>query len=108
MNIKRLITIGTLGTITALAGVIALDNYGQINTFDDSSMIPSVLERQTGKNVLGTGSEDEDPCPQNKPVIGWIDFTGNKIITESLPTGQQASACFENEQTANLEGYFKR
>jgi hypothetical protein len=62
----------------------------------------------TSKGVLGASSKsDLNPCPDAKPVIGWIDLDGKKMIVYTLAKDQKASVCFETEALANAAGYSK-
>lgn len=77
-------------------------------TTDDSSAVPEILRNGWGQGVLGKDSEDvEAGCPKSAPIIGWIDFSGEKLIVDYLPEGQNPSACFASIQAANLEGYYE-
>jgi hypothetical protein len=72
-------------------------------TMDDTQLLyKGVFDEKT--QVKGAFSKN-DFCPEIKPVIGWIDFQGNKKIVESLPADQQPSACFETLDKAKEEGY---
>jgi hypothetical protein len=77
-------------------------------TADDSSYLPSFLEKANRPSVLGANTEEElriYGCSKEKPVIGWIDYKGNKVIKESLPLNESASACFKNLEEAKKEGF---
>lgn len=47
-------------------------------------------------------------CPKNLPIIGWIDYSGKKLIKKELPIGQKPTICFETIENAKLEGYFEK
>ena len=82
-------------------------------TIDDGAVLRKSLEIPQAQ-VLGANTDEsisqneQNKCPGNQPVIGWIDYFGNKIIKESLPIGQTPSACFVNTQEAVAEGYLKK
>ena len=82
-------------------------------TIDDGAVLRKSLEIPQAQ-VLGANTDEsisqkeQNQCPVNQPVIGWIDYFGNKIIKESLPIGQSPSACFVNTQEAIAEGYLKK
>jgi hypothetical protein len=97
--------------VILIAGVIALTSlfnpifYRQIG----ESRLEIQNHRLIGtKKVLGASSEKDVlfGCTKEKPLIGWIDFSGKKVLRYELEEGQTASACFENEEKAQTEGYF--
>lgn len=80
-----------------------------LRTTDDSQNLPKILEKAMSKNILGASTENKDylfGCDEKKPVIGWIDYSGNKIVTNTLPDNEKASACFANLKEAQSEGFF--
>jgi hypothetical protein len=87
--------------------IITFTQVFAFRTHDDSKEIPALIESQSFRNVLGANSNDsgEDYCPSSKPVIGWVDFEGNKRIMEFLPVNQEASACFRTEEEAKEAGF---
>ncbi len=62
------------------------------------------------KQVLGVSTEYPptitNSCPEEKPIIGWIDYAGKKLLLKSLPQNQQPSVCFISEVEGNSEGYY--
>lgn len=77
-------------------------------TEDDSSSFFEFLKGSEGKGVLGVGgssSDDGSVCPKDKPVIGWMDYSGRKVVVGSVPSGQKP-VCFESIEKANAEGFF--
>lgn len=77
-------------------------------TSDDSWILFQFLEKQQGKQVLGASSHTEaDLCPPDKPIIGWIDYAGKKVIRTYLPPGIPASACFTSLEEAYSQGFQK-
>jgi hypothetical protein len=66
----------------------------------------------TSGQVLGVkdskleNSNLSNSCPNDQPIIGWINFEGKKVILKSLLTSQKASACFKTTLQANQNGYF--
>jgi hypothetical protein len=60
------------------------------------------------KGVLGASStKDQSPCPDTKPIIGYIDLSGKKTVVFSLEKNQKASVCFVDEKEANSAGYHR-
>jgi len=96
-----------LMSIAAIAGGVGFS----YKTVDDSDIFYQYLNKtniQSGGQVLGANSEDEEKpglCPENTPIVGWIDFRGKKIIKNDLSSDQTPSACFEDIQAANTAGY---
>ena len=96
-----------LMSIGAIAGGVGFS----YKTVDDSDVFYQYLNQtniQSGGQVLGANSEykeKQELCPENTPIVGWIDFRGKKIIKNDLPSDQIPSACFENVETANSAGY---
>jgi hypothetical protein len=60
------------------------------------------------KKVLGANStkSDNQGCTSEKPIIGWIDYSGKKTLQYSLPEGEKPSSCFGTIEEGNKEGYF--
>lgn len=82
---------------------IAISNPISFKTVDDTQILYDLLRNQKS-SVLGVSNQNS-PCPQDKPIIGWIDFQGKKIITENLPGGQLPGACFQTLEEASAEGF---
>jgi hypothetical protein len=74
-------------------------------TGDDSAMLFRFLEKQNSKQVLGVSTNTPDPCPSDRPIIGWINFQGQKTIQDSLSPEASASACFHTVEEAQSQGY---
>jgi hypothetical protein len=71
------------------------------------------MDNPNSNQVLGASSNFEgvslsagEVCPESKPVLGWINHEGEKLILESIPEGETPSACFENVERAQKEGYY--
>lgn len=96
-----------LGVSVAIVLLISSNPPFQ-ETSDDSAMLFQFLERQQGKQVLGANSKTEEfPCPEARPIIGWINYAGKKEIRKYLPPEISASACFLSIQEANSQGYYE-
>ncbi len=98
-------------------------------TVDDGQNIRQILEQNPRGQVLGdlenseqnTGQNDNstqnwqknpnsnklktNECPKKFPIIGWIDYSGKKLVKKELPIGQKPTICFETIESAKLEGY---
>lgn len=73
---------------------------------DDRMILLQFLEKQAGQQVLGASSQTVPiECPENKPVIGWIDYAGKKQIRSQLPPNAVPSACFSSLEEALAEGF---
>ena len=73
---------------------------------DDRMILLQFLEKQAGQQILGASSQTEPiGCPENKPVIGWIDYAGKKQIRSQLPPNAVPSACFSSLEEALAEGF---
>lgn len=59
------------------------------------------------KNSQNSEKVEFNQCPKNFPIIGWIDYSGKKLVKKELPIGQKPTICFENLQNAKLEGYLE-
>jgi len=105
--------------MTLLSGIFlsfAVINYVQnptLETYDDAINLPYYMDSSDSNQVLGASSETEavpvsakEVCPESKPVLGWIDHEGKKLILESIPEGEAPSACFETVEGAQKEGYY--
>jgi len=82
---------------------ITISTSLSFRTTDDSQLLYKILSGEKTQ-VKGAFSENEF-CPKNKQIIGWIDFQGNKKIVQSLPEDAEPSACFSNLEEAQKEGY---
>jgi len=77
-------------------------------TVDDQDKLYKLLEDNKPLSVLGANSETKSEykyCPETKPIVGWIDFQGRKMIRTELPENQEASSCFVTVQEANSAGF---
>jgi hypothetical protein len=93
-------------TITILS--IPLLSVIQIQTGDDSRMLSTILERVNSSKVLGASTENDDylyGCHEDKPIVGWVNYEGKKVIRNTLPNGEVASACFKNLPEAQQNGF---
>lgn len=80
--------------------------YGEGNkTFNDSEY----LKNNNKPQVLGVKETNNDlennHCPVDKPVIGWIDYQGNKKIIDKLEKDQNPIICFESVEEAKNLGF---
>jgi len=94
--------------LVVLAVGISLAPTGAVETFDETPLLNAMLEQQSTKGeVLGENtSQTTNPCGQNYPIIGWVDFTGNKVIRGYLPEHLKPSACFKTVEEAHEAGFF--
>lgn len=77
-------------------------------TADDTKFLPTVLEEINTRSVLGASTENKSyiyGCNEDRPIVGWIDYSGNKVIRDILPEGETASACFKNVEEAVKNGF---
>lgn len=83
-------------------------------TKDDITKLSQNLEEYPKEQVLGVNTQqdlestkdiEKYGCPKYKPIIGWIDFRGRKLIKHTLPNKQMASACFESLEQARQAGF---
>ncbi len=107
---KRLLKRVSLA-LECLGVILLLVFFGSTNppfrqTDDDSFILFQFLEKQHLQQVLGATSNSQDnPCPEDKPIVGWIDFSGNKQVRKALPPGSSASACFKDLEEAQSQGF---
>ena len=99
-----ILSVALLGLSAASRGM-----YGD-GLINDANLLRSGEENTSEfRSVRGATDSVEDnedgPCPADKPVIGWINYAGERKIRTTLPEGEFASACFETTQEANLAGY---
>lgn len=111
---KKVVKILTLPIISlmTLVSFLAFSPYLAKETADDGAILRQSLENPRGQ-VLGVNNQknqslESNKCPKNLAVIGWIDYSGRKIIKKELPIGQKPTVCFENVETAKMEGYFEK
>jgi hypothetical protein len=75
---------------------------------DDTKILPINLDKINQKNILGASNQNQDylyGCTEEKPVIGWINYSGQKIITQDLPSNETASSCFKSITEAKQAGF---
>jgi hypothetical protein len=93
-------------SIAAIAGGVGFS----YKTVDDSAEIEKYLNGDMSQGqVLGASTEDQakpGDCPSTTPVIGWIDYSGKKLIKNDLGENQTPSSCFKTTQDANDAGYY--
>lgn len=78
-------------------------------TVNDQDQLYKLLEQTQNTNVLGANSESKSEyryCPENKPIVGWIDYQGKKTIRTELPKSETASSCFVDTKEANQAGFY--
>jgi hypothetical protein len=76
-----------------------------VRTNDDSRQLNQYLRGLSKNQVLGASSRPSKYCPEETPVVGWIDFSGKKVLPSNLPENQIPSACFKSYEEATSEGY---
>ena len=101
-------------SVTVLSGIAILASTGvALKTGDESKYLQQYSlssDPLKNGNVLGVSTnntgEQNLSCPKNKPVIGYINFKGQRLIKNTLKAGQTAGACFEDVQAANRDSFF--
>jgi hypothetical protein len=85
--------------------VIAISFSGSVSfrTADDTKLLEGVLFQQ--KTQVKGAYSGNNLCPTDQPIVGWIDFEGNKKVVENLPKNQSPSACFKTIEEAKKEGF---
>lgn len=99
--------------IVVLTGVTILSTTQfALHTADDSRYLElALIKNQKTEQVLGASTTNDQSttnnlCPESQPVLGFIDFKGNKLILDKLDDTQKPSACFIDISKANADGYF--
>ncbi len=100
-NLWLVFVVGFVGVFALASGV----SSGSSHTTEDDS--ESVLDafHSSGTGVLGIDDDSDKACPDDKPVMGWIDYRGEKKIVDHVPDNQDPSACFSSIENAKTEGY---
>jgi len=93
-------------------GLSVVSPQNRLSTTDDTQFLPEVIEQNQNNQVLGATSEKQEyqnnyGCGEDNPIVGWIDYAGQKTIRENLPQGQTASTCFASFEEAEFNGYTK-
>lgn len=110
-QLRRVFKVVAVTSSFVLMGIVfslSIGNNGGVTTNDTFTLLNSrsIIEELSSRGVLGASSGD-DVC-KDEEVIGWLDYRGNTIIIESVPFGEESSiVCFEDEEDANNQGYFK-
>lgn len=99
-SLLAVVIVGLMASFMLIGG-----NQDNQNTTENDSN--SVLDAFNlgDSGVLGVDTSDKSPCPQDSPVIGWIDYRGEKLIVDSIPNDYPPSACFVSDEKAEQEGY---
>ena len=105
------LNLAIFGIYFMFAGLaVALVTPVSFHTADDSKILFETLLKQPKSEVLGASTQiyKEDSlqnCPESKPIIGWINYQGKKLIVTELLLNEKPSGCFENTKKANQEGF---
>lgn len=95
--------------IVAMLFVSTAFNTVSFTTADDTSHLFEILQRTAKRNILGASNDSQDylkGCSEEAPVIGWIDYRGEKVVVDTLPDSEDASACFVDLDEAAKQGFF--
>ena len=89
---------------------VALVTPVSFRTADDSKILFETLLKEPKSEVLGASTQiykDDslDSCPEDRPIIGWINYQGKKILVQSLDKDQNPSNCFKTLDEAKTSGF---
>jgi hypothetical protein len=109
-RILRKILTNSFFTFICFISVFALVMITKLptKTTDDTKTLSNILEKIPNKKILGASTENKDylyGCTEKKPIIGWINYNGEKIIAQDLPEGETASSCFVTQKEAQEAGF---
>jgi hypothetical protein len=93
-----------IGSSVVVLCLIFLFPQFSSSTDDDSAQLIQYLTNRSTNQVLGVNSKS-DNCPIDKPIVGWVNYEGEKIITYQLPENEMPSVCFKSIDDANNEGF---
>jgi hypothetical protein len=108
-RLRQTLVLG-LAVVATIIG-ISIGNPVAFRTtnIEEASILIENLESEKEEKVLGAGPDitsiKDSGCSADKPIIGWIDFRGKKVIKQNLPEGQRASGCFETLEIAKQNGF---
>ncbi len=108
-NLKSLLAFG-LTFMFSVSSVLLSTNISR-TTVDDTDYVYKYLDYKMSGQVLGANSEDEEKdnaCPSVKPITGWIDYRGHKLIKQNLNPGEKPSSCFLSIEEANEAGFYQQ
>lgn len=92
----------------ALLGLTGLSRLSG-GIVDDAEILRTQGSESQFRSVQGaTSTTNDDACPEDKPIIGWINYEGQKTVRFSIPEGEFASACFDDVDDALAAGYLER
>jgi hypothetical protein len=92
----------------ALVSLSIFGRMGGGELSDDSEIIRQGRnESSQFRTVQGASSTTtvNDDCPQDRPIIGWINLEGKRKIKYQLDNNEFASACFIDVDEAKKAGY---
>lgn len=107
-KLRQTLVLG-IAVMATIFGITMTAPASFTTTDQEASALKFELEGKEESEVLGVDTEGDSQldsgCSTTKPIIGWIDFSGKKVIKTKLPTGQRASSCFENLEVAKKNGF---
>lgn len=81
----------------------------QLKTSDDSKLLRSYIinNRNNIPRVLGVNGDEinMNECPKDKPITGWLDYNGEKILTTDIPNNEPPTICFRTMEEAYDSGF---
>lgn len=106
-----ILNLAIFGLCFIFAGfAVALVTPVSFHTADDSKILFETILKEPKREVLGVSTEiyksdGLNSCPNDKPIIGWIDYQGKKIIVNGLDVDKKPSGCFKTVDEAKASGF---
>ena len=106
-----ILNLAIFGLCFIFAGfAVALVTPVSFRTADDSKILFETLLKEPKSEVLGASTqiyktEGLNTCPADRPIIGWINYQGKKIVVQALDKDQKPSSCFKTLDEAKASGF---
>jgi|688.fasta_scaffold42522_5 hypothetical protein len=94
-----------LGSMIFAVVAVGFSGSASFKTADDTQILGQILLQQPSQQQVKGVISENNYCPKDKPIMGWIDFDGSKKIIQNLNQNQLPSACFSDLEEAKKEGF---
>jgi hypothetical protein len=99
----KMIIVAAAGLV--VAGIASFQPIA-LRTTDSTQNLNDFLQNTANSQVLGANTnQSKSECPSAKPIIGWINYEGRRVIKQELPPQATPSACFESVDQAHKNGF---
>lgn len=97
--LQKLLFSGVIFGVAAFVVLISSTIYPR----SSGGGIESLKTQDSSVLGINTDNQEKTKCPKETPIIGWIDYAGNKKIVDDI--NQSPSACFRSIEEAFEQGW---